>query len=87
MLQCIELTTVGIEEVNGGITKGFTQESTASVHISVLDSIDSLVCIPAWRLSMLVFSWSLRLWLVGSPCKFTIEMRTTNPTANLKCNC
>ena len=42
--QCIGLTTVGIEEIQRGITKGFAQESTAGVHISVRHTVDGFTC-------------------------------------------
>ena len=42
MTQRIGLSAIGIEEVEGRITIGFSQEFTTGVHISVFDSIHRL---------------------------------------------
>ena len=42
VVQCIRLTTCGIEEVDDRVTVGFSQEFTAGVHIGVLHAVDSL---------------------------------------------
>lgn len=44
MLNGIRLPAGGVEEVEGRITIGFSQEFTTDVHISVLNPIHSLAC-------------------------------------------